>query len=88
MKRLTSFLLILTVLTSIAPAANQGWQRWSEKKAKGVVKDATQVEGLSTWKTLGRIMGGGLMGGVKMPQVQVTWITDDTCWALARIRQI
>lgn len=88
MKRLTSFLLIFIVVTGMTPAANQAWKRWSEGKAKGVVKNATQVKGLSTWKTLGRIIGGGLMGGTKMPQVQVTWITDDTCWAWARIRQI
>jgi len=63
MKRLTSFLLIFIVVGGMTPAANQDWKRWSEKKAKGVVKDATQVEGLSTWRTLGRVIGGGLMGG-------------------------
>ncbi len=88
MKRLASFLLIFIVVTGITPAANQDWKRWSEGKAKGVVKNATQVEGLSFGKSLGRMFGGALMGGAKMPQVQVTWITDDTCWAWARIRQI
>jgi len=88
MKRLTSFLLIFIVVGGIAPAANQDWKRWSERKARKVVNNATRIQGISFGKLLLRGVGGGLTGVTTMPQVQVTWITDDTCWALARIRQI
>ncbi len=89
MKRLTSFLLIFIVVGGMTPAANQDWKRWSERKAKRVVNNATRIEGFGGPGTmLLRGVGGGLTGRMEIPQVQVTWITDDTCWALARIRQI
>ncbi len=88
MKRLTSFLLIFIVVGGMTPAANQDWKRWSERKARKVVNNATRIQGISFGKLLLRGVGGGLTGVTTMPQVQVTWITDDTCWALARIRQI
>jgi len=88
MKRLASFLLIFIVVGGMTPAANQDWKRWSERKARKVVNNATRIQGISFGKLLLRGVGGGLTGVTTMPQVQVTWITDDTCWALARIRQI
>jgi len=82
-------LLIFIVVGGMTPAANQDWKRWSERKAKRVVNNATRIEGFgSLGKMLLRGVGGGLTGRMEIPQVQVTWITDDTCWALARIRQI
>jgi len=89
MKRLASFLLIFIVVGGMTPAANQDWKRWSERKARKVVNNATRIEGFGgLGQMLLRGIGGGLTGRMEIPQVQVTWITDDTCWALARIRQI
>lgn len=88
MRRATLLALTLIALTASFAYARSDWKDWSEGKAKKVIRNASKLESISFGQTFGRLFGGALAGGAKIPQVQVTWLTDEVCWAVARIRQI
>ncbi|MDA2924823.1 hypothetical protein MYX65_09250 [Acidobacteria bacterium AH-259-L09] len=86
MRKVRMFALLVPLCCTLL-GEQAKWQRWSEGKAKKVIKEATKVAQLGFWQDFGRLMGGAVTG-VKMTGVQITWVTDDVCWAVARISQV
>ena len=84
---------VFSVLTGTVQAQTSHWKRWSEKDAKKIVKKATEFGGHSGLRMFGNMMKSatiGALGGAKavLMGTQNFWLTDDVCWALARIQQI
>ena len=88
-RRVLGVCLFLPLSFGMLVGQAPNWQEWSKKDAEKVVEKATEASTFGFRSVFLGSVTAAVGGGIgKSSMIFATWLTDDVCWALARIIQI